>query len=523
MLPGRTFQPLDIVRIVLRRRWLILIPFALGLMAVPVLAKRVPEVYRSETLIMVVPQRVPDSYVKSTVTATIADRLPSISDQILSRSRLERIINEFDLYRSQLAQAPMEDVIRQMRADIGSPEIQPGAQAFRISYRNRDPQIAQKVTARLASLFIDENSRDREQLAESTNVFLESQLEDAKQRLIQHEQKLVAYRQMHSGELPSQLEGNLRAIQTAQMQLQSLNETMNRAQERRLLVERQLVDAQTLPTASIQLVVPGGAEARPAMTAAQQLEAANSQLEALRLRYTAEHPEVRRLERQVSELKERAAEEARRPAPLPSVQSPVVDPVRLKRMRDLQAELDVIDHQLAAMHTEESRAKTAIAEYQQKVEAVPKRESELVELTRDYDILKKTYDSLLTKREDSKLAANLERRQIGEQFRMLDPASLPARPANQLQRTAFSVAGAALGLLLGLAGVTLLEMLDSSFASEQDVARILDLPVLALVPVMASARESIRQRRRRLAIDVAGVCVLMMSAAVLVAWGLRKF
>jgi uncharacterized protein involved in exopolysaccharide biosynthesis len=143
----------------------------------------------------------------------------------------------------------MEDVVRQMRLDIGPVQIQPGAQSFRVSYQNRDPVTAQKVTARLASLFIDENSQDRENLAESTNVFLESQLEEAKSRLLDHERKLETYRRSHSGELPSQLDGNLRAIQTAQLQLQSTGESANRARERRLLLERQLADAQTLPVA----------------------------------------------------------------------------------------------------------------------------------------------------------------------------------------------------------------------------------------------------------------------------------
>ena len=227
MLPGKTFAPEDIIRILQRRRWLILLPFAAGLAAAPFVAKQVPPVYKSETLIMVIPQRVPDSYVKSTVTATVEDRLPSISDQILSRSRLERVISDFGLYEEVLQKAPMEDVVRQMRVDIGPVQIQPGGQSFRVSYVNRDPAVAQKVAARLASLFIDENSQDRENLAESTNIFLESQLEEAKNRLVEHERKLEAYRRLHAGELPSQLESNLRAIQTAQLQLQNVNESGN--------------------------------------------------------------------------------------------------------------------------------------------------------------------------------------------------------------------------------------------------------------------------------------------------------
>jgi polysaccharide chain length determinant protein (PEP-CTERM system associated) len=512
VLPDKKFTAEDILGILIRRRWLVLVPFAIGLFVAPFVMQRMPKIYRSETLIMVVPQRVPDSYVKSTVTSTVDDRLVSISDQILSRSRLERIINDFDLYKEQRRRAPMEDVVRQMRADIGSPQILRGAQSFRISYSSQDPMTAQRVTARLASLFIDESNRDRENLAESTNVFLESQLEDAKQRLMETERRLEQYRRIHAGELPSQLESNLRAIQTAQLQLQTVSEQANRASERRLLVERQLVDAQTLPVA---LTPSGGAGVVVAVgpsSLAQQLADKELELEALKLKLTAEHPERRRLERTISDLKVRVAEEAKRPAPVVErVQSPA-EQVRQRRIGELQADLDVIDHQLSVNQTEQARLKALIADYQLKVDAVPKRESELVELTRDYDVLKKTYDSLVSKREESQLAANLERRQIGEQFRTLDSASLPARPSNQLFRVSISFSGAVVGLLLGLLAAAALTYRDSSFAREEEVVRLLELPVLAIVPTMASAAEQRRHVRRMLAMDAAGVTVLVVSS-----------
>jgi polysaccharide chain length determinant protein (PEP-CTERM system associated) len=524
VLPGQTFKPEDLVAIVLRRRWLILLPFAIGLAAAPFVAQRIAPVYRSETLIMVMPQRVPDSYVKSTVTATVADRLPSISDQILSRSRLEKVIGDFDLYPEMRQRAPMEDVIRKMRVDIGPIQIQPGAQSFRVSYGSGDPATAQKVTARLASLFIDENSQDRESQAESTNVFLESQLEEAKARLLEHERKLEAYRQMHAGELPTQLDGNLRAIQTAQLQLQSISESSNRGSERRLLLERQLADAQTLPVAITQPgLIPNTPESQAALPTAQQLEQAERALDAMKLRYTEEHPERRKLERTVRDLRERVAEEARRPVqpPASNTAQTLAEQARQKRIRDLQADLEVIDRQLDANQTEEKRLKALIDDYQRKVDAVPSRESELVELTRDYDVLKKTYDGLLTKREDSKLAANMERRQIGEQFRILDSASLPVRPANQTRRLAFSLMGAVAGLGFGLLATAFLVYRDSSFRREDDVVRLLDLPVLALVPTIASDVEKRRTRVRGLLMDVVGSSVVLASMAI-VAWGFLR-
>jgi uncharacterized protein involved in exopolysaccharide biosynthesis len=260
------------------------------------------------------------------------------------------------------------------------------------------------------------------------------------------------------------------------------------------------------------------------MSALQQLDAAEKTLDLLKLRYTADHPDIRKLERTIRDLRERVAEESRRPLPPPSTSPLPVSPAELARQRriaDAQAELDVIDRQLGASQGEEARLTALIAQYQQKVEVVPKRESELVELTRDYDVLKKTYDSLLGKREDSQLAANLERRQIGEQFRILDPASLPAKAANESKRLAFSVAPAIIGLLLGSLLAAFLEYRNSSFSYEADVARVLNLPVLALVPVVTSDKEKRGARIRRVLVDVAGVATVLGSLAI-VAWGFLR-
>jgi polysaccharide chain length determinant protein (PEP-CTERM system associated) len=524
VLPGKKYTPEEILRTALRRKWLIVLPIIVGSAAGVVVYRKMPKLYRSETLIMVVPQQIPDSYVKSTVTATVQDRLTSISDQILSRSRLERIITDFDLYKEMRATGIMEDVVQRMRADIKPSVDGREATSFRVSYISRDPRTAQKVTERLASLYIEENLRDRTNLAESTNEFLESQLEDAKRRLIEHERKLEEYRRAHSGQLPSQLQTNLQVIQNAQMQLQAVSESINRARERRLLLERQLADAQTLPLAVIQPGLPATSTEPAPATAAQQLEAAQARLDAYRLRYTADHPDVKSLQRTIAELQVKADEEAKKP-PTPASDKALspAEAARQKRIRDLQADLEVIDRQVTSSLAEETRLKHVISDYQAKVDVIPSRESDLVELMRDYTTLQETYSSLLTKREDSKLAANLEQRQIGEQFKVLDPASLPERPYNQNKRFMALLGGAVGGLALGLAFVGFLEWRDSSFKKEDDVLRVLTLPVLALVPVMMSEvdRQRVeRWRKRKLVMAVTGTLVLVVSAAA-VLWTLQ--
>jgi polysaccharide chain length determinant protein (PEP-CTERM system associated) len=520
---AKTYTPDDVRRILIKRRWVMLLPFAFGLALAPLLAPFAPERYRSETLITVIPQRVPDSYVKATVTDTVADRLPSISDQILSRSRLERIIQEMDLYKDLRARQVMEDVVAKMRADVNVSILGREASSFRVSYVSDSAETARQVTARLASLYIEQNVTDREKQADSTAIFLGAQLEQAKQRLIEQEKKLEDYQKRHAGQLPTQLPGNLQAIQNANLQLQALSESTNRALERRLLIERQIIDVQAVPLPAQPAPV-ATADAPVTGTASQQLEVARARLAAYLQRYTPDHPEVVSLERMISDLAARVESETPVSATR-AVSERTLSPAEAaqqKKILDLQAELAVVDHQLTNNRAEDRRLKALIADYQAKVDAVPSRESELVELTRDYSTLQTAYANLLMKREDSQIAANLERGQIGEQFRILDAASLPSRPFNHTERLAIMASGAGVGLFLGLAIVGLLEFRDSSFRREEDVYKTLSLPVLAMVPLMTSDRERRWVTRRRRLLDVAGSAALIGAVVVVVLWRLQS-
>jgi polysaccharide chain length determinant protein (PEP-CTERM system associated) len=520
MLPGKKYAPDEVLRILLRRWWLVVAPLVLGTVASFLVARELTDLYQSETLIMVIPQRIPDSYVKATDTTTIEDRLPSITEQIQSRSRLERIINEFSLYPETRARGVMEDVVAKMRADMDVKLEGRDQDSFRVSYISTDPRLAQKVTERLASWYIEENLRDRENLAASTSEFLEAELEDAKRRLIDHEQKLEEYRRRFSGQLPSQLDSNLQAMQSAQLQLQSVGEAINRARERRLLIERQLADLQMPATA--RALATDGTALESVQTKAQQLDVARTALERARLRYTADHPDIRALERTIAQLQSEVEAEAKAPE-APSKVPSLAETLRQKRIKDYQTELELIDRQIAANQGEQKRLEQRIGDYQAKIDALPSRESELVELTRDYGSLQSTYAGLLEKRENSKLAANLERRQIGEQFKVLDPASLPERPINAKQRLMVLAAGPVGGLGLGLLLIGLLEFRDSSFKTETDVSRVLSLPVLALVPIMLSAQDEQRIKRRRFRARVVTAVAVVVSIAVagVVFWRLQ--
>jgi polysaccharide chain length determinant protein (PEP-CTERM system associated) len=519
MVPGQTYTPEDLIRIAWRGKWLILAMLTLAGGVTVLYQRMLPDVYRSDTTILVIPQRVPESYVQSTVSARIQDRLQSISQQLLSRSRLEPIILEFDLFREERLKQPMEDVVVGMRKQIDVRTLR--GDAFVLGFTSADPATAQRVTERLAALFIDENLRDREVLADATDQFLESQLEDARRRLIENEKRLEEFRLRFSGELPTQVSNNLQAMQNLQMRAQGLGESLARDRERRMMMERQLVDLETLAAAEVQASdgaaapISGGDDAAQGSTA-EQLNQARANLKLLQMRLTPEHPDVARAARLVREQEQRLAAEQAAAAASAGVAATVVSPAE-RRAATVRSELAQVQRDISAKERQVNAIETEISSYRGRLEAAPVRESEMTELMRDYDTIRSVYTSLLAKREASKVAANLERRQIGEQFRVLDPARRPERPISP-NRPLITLIGLGLGLGLGIALVGLREVRDKTIRTEGQAVQALGLPVLATVPRMRNSID--RRRRLRWAVSVAagGVLVVAAAAAAALQW-----
>jgi protein tyrosine kinase modulator len=501
MLPGKTYSPEDIVRVALRRKWLLIVPLVTGLGISVWVGRILPDKYRSETLIMLLSQRIPDSYVKSTVTGGLEERLTTLNEQIMSRSRIERIILDFNLYQIERRTVPLEDVIQLMRDDIKT-KVE-GRETFRVSYVGSDAKTVQKVTARLASLFIDENVRDRENRAQDTNQFLDAQLEDARRQLLAQEKKLQEYRQTHSGELPTQSTSNLQVIQNAQAQLQNLADAEDRDRERRLLLERQVADleipdpvdaaASAAPGASVRGEVPAGA------TLAQQLESAQVALRAAEVRLKPDHPDIKFMKRQIRDLEAKIEVEAARAAEKPLIvdkpRRPTASEIaQQRRIKDLNEQIGDIDRQLREKQDAARRLQSVITEHQARLDTLPKRESELVELTRDYSTLQSSYASLLERRQESTLALNLERRNIAEQFKVLDPPREAEKPFSP-NRPLIDLGGALGGLAIGILLIGFLEYRDASFRTETDIVRVLNMPVLALVPEVRGAEQRKISRR----------------------------
>ena len=525
MLPGRQLNPDFALKVLLKNRWLLIAPLFLGSLGGLLYSRSLPSLYRSYAVVQVVPQRIPNTYVESTVTSRVEDRLTSIAQQVLSRTQLEAVILESNLYPEERREKPMEDVYQLMSERVSVAPAESGQQSgrtnsvesFRISFDYHDPQIASDVVGKLAGFFIDRNASERGSQADQTSAFLEAQLADARARLEAQEKRLEVFRERNAGRLPTQMQTNMQAIQNTQMALQAMVESLARDRDRKLVLERLYNDASTDPPVPAPApVTPGtnvGADAAPGGTPQQRLEAAKSVLTRMETRLAPIHPDIIRAKLVIEELeREVAAAESMKPksSTLPS-DAPLSgeEARRRDRLREMRAEIESLDRQVVFKEGEERRLRGEIGKYQAFLEAVPGIESEWVALTRDYDTLQATYRELLTKSENSKMSASLERRQIGEQFRVLDPPRVALKPHSP-NRIKINAMGAMAGLGLGVLLIGLTVYRDSTMRSEADVLGAIDLPVLSALPLVVTTADS---RRRRLSLVMESVAVVIICAA----------
>jgi polysaccharide chain length determinant protein (PEP-CTERM system associated) len=516
MVPGKKYNIDEFALIGWRWKWLLVLPCVIGLAGAFLYARTLKDQYRSETVIMMTPQRVSESIVRSTVRTSLSERIQTISQQIMSRTRLEAIIVDLNLYPDERRTGLMEDVVEQMRKDVGVNVVR--GDAFRVSYISESPITAMRVAERLGGLYIDENLKDREQLAQGTSQFLESQLEDARARLVEHEERLEAYRRANAGTLPSQVQANLSAISAAQTQMQRLQEAIGRDRDQLQFVERQLAEA-TAPDSPEATTLDSTSATVSGGSSAQQLEAARSALRNMELRLKPEHPDIGRIKRLITTLEKKAEQEALDTPLSPTGAAPrtKVEIARQARIREWESTAERLNKVIAANEAEQERLRSNVAAYQARLEAAPTRETELIQLTRDYDTLRRTYTSLLGKSEESKLSANLEARQVGQQFRILDPARVPARPFSP-NRAQIYAAGAVGGLGLGLGVVLLIVYRDTSLKTDDDVIVSLGIPVLALVPMMQTHADLKRLRQRRWMLGGATVALVVALAGGAAWW-----
>jgi succinoglycan biosynthesis transport protein ExoP len=494
--PANTDQLSAIVRQhwnVLRRHisLLVLISVALSAAAV-VLIALLPDVYQATTTILVDPQKIPEKYVASTVTSDPNDHLNTLKQQVLSTSRLQEIIDRDHLFPTLRRTMSREEVLDYMRRKIkielkqGSDQ---GLSSFTITYEDRDRTAVAVIANQLAASFVDWNLQVRQQQATDTTQFLSSELEQAKRSLEQQESQLEAFKLQHVGSTPDQLDGNLQTISRLQTQLQSNADAISRLDEERIM----LTQARPPITADVASL----SERDRLMLDKHRLE---TELSKLRREFTDTYPDVVLVKGQLQSVTARLAA---MPAPSADNNSQY-DSVT-------QARLTVITKELERHRNQQTALEQAISSYQSKVDSVPVLETQLTELTRNYETSRQNYQSLLDKRMSAGMSQDLERRQQAEHFIVLDEAKTPEKPIRP--RRMLLMLGATMGsLLLTLVAILGTHLLLGRIDSEAQLRSLLPetVPVLGTIPPIVSQAE-------RRATRIAFVRTLTLSAAICVA------
>ena len=515
-------------RAAVRRRWWILLPacgVAFGAITVSML---LPNRYRSEATILVEPQKVPERYVISNTTEDISDALQAMTQTVLSRTRLLQAIDDFGLYSDERKRLVPEQLVDLMRVNI---EIEPlskqtaqGRQvnAFRISFTGDDPGVAQQVTSRLTSMFIDENLKTREEQSTGTTHFLQGQLETAHAELEERGQKLRDFKMQYLGELPEEQQGNLGILSGLQGQLQSTQAGLNRALEHRTMLES--LAAQYRNMAAAGGPVPGAPGLSPAEAAQKELVRLRGERADLVSRYTARHPDVLKIDRQIADCEVLVERLAKAPKVSEDEKGQAAGASGGAQgdssLAQLNSELQANRLEIANLSEDEKRLKSQIGQYQSRLNLTPVREQQLTDLVANYELAKQNYADLLSKKTQSELATNLEKQQKGQQFRILDQPSLPAKPSSP-NRLKISLGGIAAGLAVGLGLTFLMEVGDHSLQDEQDVSRRFGIPLVVSVPLLPSPAEE-RKRPWRIGLEWVAASVLVVAVALAEYYVYRK-
>jgi len=487
---ARSYNIDDYMEILRRRIWYIVIPFLVILIGTVLYATFAPKLYKASTLVLVTPQKVPESFVQSTVTSRIEERLQSISQEVMSRTRLELIIDEFHLYVKESKKLTREEVVELMQKDIKVelPRKDKDEKGyFTISYIGKDPNTVTTIANRLSSLFIEENLRFREQQAVGTTEFLNSELTAKKAKLEELEAAVTQYKRHHMGELPEQRDTNLKISEQLQNQYQRVGENLRAAQDRKLFLQKQLTDLE-MPITSPDTMATGKNSRISSSSTALTYSSSNpqvtgtysslkdsyaKQLEELRSKYTENHPDVIVIKKKLADL------EFKKDTDTYSVKS---DP----RYKELKNQLTMTDIEIKRFQGEEASLGAQINRYRGRIENVFSREQEMASLNREYENTKDAYNQLLKKSQDAQQAEHLERRQKGEQFRVVDPARIPEKPFSPDIPKVLLI-GFVLSIGCGFGSAIVREQLDRSFHDAGDVEVTLGLRVLATIPKIEEA------------------------------------
>ena len=514
------------VAIVIRRRWYVIAPLLLCGLAGSVIAQFWPLLYRSDAFILVEQQRVPEQYVMPNVITNLQDRLDAMTQQIESRTRLQALIEEVGLYKKERARYGIDDLVDKMRKNIGVTLVQGtsrqgGVTGFRISFAADNASVAQRITEQLTTLFIDQSMRERTQQSTGTTQFLQSELDGAQKDLADQEQRLREYKLKFIGELPEQQQGNLQLLSSAEAQLYAAEGALQRAEQQKTYLEAMSAEYMAI---AAPVVAPDGTVIQPSDTVRSSvqmqvdaaIQATEKELDELRAVYKPTWPRIKQLEADLvfwqgkqKALQAAASEKAASSRTTgTAAPSPISNAARLS-MAELDSRLKSSVLEIQGLKEDQSQLKGRIDELQKRVNLTPLREQQLSEITRSYENTRAQYQSLLQKKVQSELASNLDKKQQGEQFRILDPASLPKKPEG---RMAILGAGWFIGLCLGLGLLTVCELATQSVTDDADVKSLVPCPVFQ-IPVIRTKSEESRDRLKFAVESLVAVSLVLAAAA----------
>jgi len=469
------------VGLVARQRWL-LIPVACSIAIITIVFVRsLPDRYTSEATLVVVQQQVSQRYVDPSNNMTVPDAVQAMTQELLSRTQLMEIINEFDLYAKVKKRLTPEQLVGVIRKDLAIQPLDGGnINAFKVSFTTDNAQLAQAVTNKLTSLFINWHLKRRENQATTTTRFLTEQLEIARQRLKEQDEKREAFKLRYLGELPERQPVNFEMVSDLRSQLQSTTAALSRSEQQRISLESLL---------------------------GERLARVQSEKDKLLTRYTPRFPEVIKKEREIEQITALIEQLKTRTRGIDAQGSmAATDDPSLLPLRN-QVEANRLETENLAK--EERRLRSEIAQYQNRMNQAPIREQQLAVMLRDYEASAQNVKDLQAKLLQAQQTTSVEEKQEGQQFRLVDPPTLPPLPTSP-KRLPISLGGIAGGVVVGLALAFLRDSGDRSFHSEKALSELFTLPLVLSLPVLLTPSEE-RGRKWKRAYEWTAGCALVLA------------
>ncbi len=475
---------------ILKRRYLyLIIPFVLVLtVSIGVSAFMAP-VYQSTGTIMVESQQIPDNFVQSTVTSYADERIGVITQRVMIRENLLRIIDKFNLFGNERRSVPASQLVERMRSMVGVEIISANVQgqqnnartaiAFKISVEHDKPNLAFSVANEFVTLFLDENLKNRISRASETTDFLNNETIKLKNELEAIENQVADFKQENSAALPEHLDLRINQRERAIRAAEDIDLNIKTLESQRSLLE---IDLSSVTYSS------GNGQTEISLNPEQELAKLEAQLLEKSTVYGASHPDIVSLKRKISQLKETIANGEGGSEESEGI---IGDPVAAK----IQARMNSIDETIETQKLLKQEIEQNIAELEQTIIQTPQVERGLRALNRGYENALQQYESIKAKLMDAQLSESLEEEKKAERFLVLEPpvlAETPIRP----NRKKIMVLGFFLAVASGIGAIFLIEMIDGSVYGMARLTEAVQQQPLANIPYIETWEETLKTKNR---------------------------